>query len=262
MLFQGTPRVKDEVELKFNSTYPVYLKIWSWATKNLNKFNDYQDFSYFKKWENEEFTQIFRNFQVREVFGSVLIEFVKYVYFYHIPPELRDSKLKVEHKETITEIFTVVIGNYYFNFMKCANSIILCDISYNEKHRTYYWVQDFLGYNDTYLKNTKKDSYVQYMNNVWFVNTNVPFMSYPDGILDNNRQVNKSKNIPFFNDFKKSYFNNYRNIDNSSEWYEGCKKVISAINPQFIWEFVEYSLRDERIVIVTGFKRNAPFGYF
>ena len=58
MLFQGTSRVKDEVELKFNSTYPVYLKIWLWATKNLNKFNDYQDFSYFKKWENEEYTQL------------------------------------------------------------------------------------------------------------------------------------------------------------------------------------------------------------
>ena len=253
MPLEEVPRLETVVDLKFRSIYPVYLKLWSWATKNTNNFNDV--FTYFKKWEGQEYEMIFTDPHVKEVFGSNVIEFINYVYFYHKPPQFQLTRVEVECKTIITQFYSIIINNYHFYFMECANTIILCNVYFNQQSEEYFNIQDFLGSDYPYSKNTKDDACVQYTNNVWFTNTNTPFMAYPDGIVNNKRAVNRSHNIPFYSDLQKSYFMNYHYIDSSDEWYQGCKTVISAENPQFTWEFVEGVAGNEKIVVVTGYRK-------
>lgn len=40
MFFEEVPNLKTVVNLKFSSIYSIYLKLWIWATKNFNNFND------------------------------------------------------------------------------------------------------------------------------------------------------------------------------------------------------------------------------
>ncbi|WP_373898824.1 hypothetical protein ACER0A_004820 [Haloimpatiens sp. FM7315] len=250
MFLEEVPHLKTEVELKFNSIYPVYLKLWVWATNNSNKFNDV--FPYFKKWEGQEYGRIFTDDDTKEVFGTDVIKFIKDVYLYSKPEGFKVITEEVECKPVVTLAYQTVISNYYFYFIRCSNTIVLCNVEYNQRVKVYLKIEDLLGSKDTRSKNTKNDSSVQYMNGIWFTNTNRPFMAYPDGIVNNIRNVNKSGNVPFYNDFKKSYFNNY--IDNRNEWYQGYKTVVSANNHNCTWEFIECVGDGVKLVVVTGFR--------
>lgn len=237
------------VDVDYISTYPVYLKLWNWATNNYSNFNEI--FPEFKEWEFYQSYDIYR-YDVNEKFGADVIKLVRKIYL--STGFWKTDKIQVEAtNKPATRTECIVFGNcLIFNFIICANSVVLCNFKTYNENNFFQNTYDYLGVNNPIKKAEAKDSHIKYVNQIWFINSNIPFMAYPNGIINDKKPLSKGKNYYFFEDFVQSYFTNPINIEN--EWYSGRKSVISYKNPQYHWDFIEDN--NNRIVIIIGFNCN------
>lgn len=251
--FIETEPLKSTVDLCFSSTYPVYLKLWSWTLNNTKGFVDL--FPEFKQWSRNNFEDIFINKIVNEAFGSEVIRFVQKIYLHN--SVLKETTIEVSPTDNPMTAFNdrFSFGNLRFYFVSCSSNIILCNVENKNLTNPSASVFDYIATRNPIEAAQDEDSYVKQEQGLWFINTNRPFMAYPNGISNDKKSLSKKKNIPFYSDFFYSFFCN--TVYDSNQWYSGCKTVRSYEDEQYLWEFI--TGHDMDLVIITNFRKVSIF---